>query len=115
MKGKNQKNITLEEIRNTLDEFKEITDAREKLSVAVGAKMEIVGKVEKVIKRHGGLRFFVQPHGEKPLMIFAEISPEWEIARAEMLKLRKGSEISLVGGLQSFGTGAVCLNECSLL
>lgn len=114
MKNKKSKNITLEEIRNTLDEFKEITHAREKLLSSAGSKMRIVGTVEKKITRHGGLRFFVRPHvqGEKPLMIFAQFDKPKEIEFAEKEKIKKGSKIELVGGLGSFGIGAVCLNDC---
>lgn len=111
---KNEKIITLEEIGNALDEFKEITHAREKMSFAAGSEMQIVGKVEKSITRHGGLRFFVRPNvqSEKKLMIFAQFNEPWQIARAEHAKIKKGSEIEFVGSLQSFGFGAVCLNDC---
>lgn len=114
---KNEKIITLEEIANAIDEFKEITHAREKMLSSAGAEVRIVGKVEKSITRHGGLRFFVRPlvQTEKPLMIFAQFDKSQEIEFAEKEKIKKGSEIEFVGGLQSFGFGAVCLNDCSFV
>jgi hypothetical protein len=117
MKPKPQKTITLAEIIKALDRL-ELNDARTQPYQSKGAALSITGKVEKLIKRHGGVRLFVkpdQPESEaRCMMIFAEFDGVAEQERVIKAGIRKNSMVSFTGKFQTFGGAAVNINGCFL-
>jgi len=86
---------------------------RSSLSFALGAVLDIAGKVQKVVKRDEQCKLVIES-GEVPgFVVFADcLSDAKTIIRR---KVRKGSAVRVIGEMQSFGASAVCLSNCRLL
>jgi hypothetical protein len=91
----------------------DIETARKSLAFAVGAAVDVSGKVQKRVKRDGQCKLVIEPGASVPgFVVFADC-----IADAETVtnsKIRKGSSVSVRGKLQTFGASAVCLSDCRL-
>jgi hypothetical protein len=89
----------------------DIQTARNSLAFAIGATVGASGIVQKVVKRNGACKLVIAPDSVQ-LTVFADclIDAENIIKR----KIRKRSNVSIVGKLQSFGASAVCLSDCRL-
>lgn len=104
--------ITLETIIEAFD-GNPLPQAREILYDSIGAQLDIEGVIEKVIKRDGGMKLMVKPHGvSKPLMIFAEFTDEKEREKIKQNKFRKGSKVSINGDFRTAGYCAATINNC---
>jgi hypothetical protein len=90
----------------------DIRTARQSLAFAVGATVGASGIVQKVVKRNGACKLVIAPDSVQ-LTVFADclIDAENIIKR----KIRKRSNVSIVGKLQSFGNQSVCLSNCHLV
>lgn len=80
------------------------------LSFASGAVLDVVGEVQKVVKRNEQLKLVIESGDIPGFVIFADCSSETEAFRNA--KIRKGSAVAISGNLQSFGWSAVCLSDC---
>ena|SRR5688572_3435190 len=90
----------------------DLLSARSALSFAVGAVLDVSGRVQKVVKREGKLKLVVEPCDTLGFVVFAECLSDAENLRKH--KIRKGSLVSIRGKFQSFGAAAVCLSDCQL-
>ncbi len=82
------------------------------LPLAIGAVLDVVGKVEKVVKREGQFKLVIKPDSAPGFVVFADC-----LTDAENLikhKIRKGSLVSVRGKLLFFGSSAFCLEDCRL-
>ncbi len=73
--------------------------------------LDVIGKVEKVVKREGQFKLVIKPDSAPGLVVFADC-----LTDAENLikhKIRKGSLVSVRGKLL-FCSSAVCLEDCRL-
>jgi hypothetical protein len=86
--------------------------ARLKLSFAVGAAVEVSGKVQKCAKREGLFRLVIEPGDVLGFVVFADCLSDVETVIK--CKIRKGSLVRVKGKLKSFGASAVCLSDCRL-
>jgi hypothetical protein len=86
----------------------DLESARAGLSFAIGANVEICGRVAKVVRRDGRHKLIIDAVADSDLTVFADFS------RARKEKLRKGSAVLICGKFQTFGLTAVCLSECKL-
>jgi ribosome-associated protein YbcJ (S4-like RNA binding protein) len=82
------------------------------LPFAVGAVLDVAGKVQKVVKRDGQCKLIIEPGNAPGFVVFADFSEKSETVRKS--KIRKGSLVSVRGKFQSFGASAVCLSDCRL-
>ncbi len=89
----------------------DIQTARNSLAFAIGATVGASGIVQKVVKRNDQYKLVIQPDNVQ-LTVFADclIDAENIIKR----KIRKRSNVSIVGKLQSFGSQSVCLADCRI-
>jgi DNA-binding GntR family transcriptional regulator len=89
----------------------DIQTARNSLAFAIGATVDVSGVVLKRVKRNDQYKLVIQPDNVQ-LTVFADclIDAENIITR----KLRKNSNVSIVGKLQSFGSQSVCLANCRI-
>jgi primosomal replication protein N len=89
----------------------DIETARAALCFAVGATVNVTGKVEKRVRRSELCKLVINPNNAT-MRVFADCKADEQsvIKRG----LRKGSTVSVVGNLQSFGSSAVCLSDCRL-
>jgi hypothetical protein len=89
----------------------DIQTARNSLAFAIGATVGASGIVQKVVKRNDQYKLVIQPDNVQ-LTVFADclIDAENIITR----KIRKRTNVSIVGKLQSFGNQSVCLADCRL-
>ncbi len=90
----------------------DVATARLSLSAVVGARVDVRGKVEKVEKRDGKCRLVIQPDDCSGFVVFADCPGELETLKNS--KIRKGSLVGIRGKFKSFGSVAVCLNDCRL-
>lgn len=116
MKPKIQKTVTLDEIICVLG-TRSLAEARDGLCGSTVSIMTVSGKVEKLIKRRGGVRLFVkpvQPESGRQIMLFAEFDDVAEQKRVIEAGIRKNSMVSFTGKFQTFGEAAVNINDCFL-
>lgn len=115
-KTKTKQTITLETILETLDSH-DLDEAREILYTRQGARISISGTVEKVIKRHGGLKLYLKPDGlpeGRNFMIYADFTDEREQERVITAKVKKHSQIAFTGDFNTVGFMAITLNYCRI-
>ncbi len=113
-KTKTKQTITLETILNTLDAH-ELEEARKILYAQKSARMNISGTVEKVIKRHGGLKLYLKPDGlpeGRNFMIFADFTDEREQTKVKAAKVKKRAQIALTGDFSTAGVMAISIKNC---
>lgn len=91
----------------------DIEAARSLLSSVTGAVLDIAGQVQKVVRRDGQLKLVIEPGDVPGFVVFADCLSDAETVRNS--KIRKGSQVSISGNLQSFGWSAVCLTDCRLM
>jgi hypothetical protein len=91
----------------------DIETARKSLAFAVGASVDVSGKVQKRVKREGQCKLVIQPGADVPgFVVFADCISD--AAKVTARKIRKGSLVSVRGKFQTFGASAVCLSDCRL-
>ena len=113
MKLPQKERINLTAIAETVGRFgNDIRSARSALSAAIGAVMNVQGKVLKHIKREGQCKLLIQPGDVPGFVVFADCLRDAELVKNR--KIRKGSAVAVRGELQAFGLSAVCLAECRL-
>jgi hypothetical protein len=86
--------------------------ARESLAFAVGAAVEVSGKVQKRVKRSGECKLVIVPGDVPGFVVFADCIADEKAVISR--KIRKGSFVSVRGKFQTFGASAVCLSDCRL-
>jgi predicted PP-loop superfamily ATPase len=89
----------------------DIETARKSLAFAVGAVMEVSGKVLKRIKRDNQCKLFIATDNAR-LTVFADCASDVQTVISR--KIRKGSKVEICGKLLSFGYQSVCLSDCRL-
>lgn len=110
-----KKYITLDIVSDTTTNLTDIVGAREHLKHLIGRKVIVRGAtVLKKITRHEHLKLFIAP-GDSRLTVFAEFTSAKEAKRVSERKIRKSSNVSVIGELVSFGRMSVCLNNCCLI
>jgi hypothetical protein len=99
-------------IQTVLTNAADLQTARNSLAFAVGATVDVSGVVLKRVKRNEQCKLVIAPDNVQ-LTVFADclIDAESIIKR----KIRKRSNVSIVGKLQSFGNQSVCLADCRLV
>jgi ribosome-associated protein YbcJ (S4-like RNA binding protein) len=90
----------------------DIETARKSLAFAVGASVDISGKVQKLVKRDGQCKLVIEPGDVPGFVVFADCTSDAETVRNS--KIRKGSSVRVKGKFQTFGALAVCLSDCRL-
>ncbi len=110
MKNDKIETISLSRIQTTLTRS-DVQTARAALSFALGATMTISGKVEKRVKREGLCRLVVNPDSAT-MRVIADC--KGDEASVISRGIRKGSNVTIHGNLQSFGNHSVCLADCRM-
>ncbi len=90
----------------------DVRSARSVLSFAVGAVLDVSGKVQKFVKRDEQCKLVIEPGEVLGFIVFADCLADAENLRNH--KIRKGSAVAVRGKLQAFGASAVCLSDCRL-
>jgi len=91
----------------------DIETARKSLAFAVGAAVDISGKVLKRVKREGQCKLVIEPGASVPgFIVFADCRTDEKAVISR--KIRKGSFVSIRGKFHTFGASAVCLSDCRL-
>ncbi len=90
----------------------DIEMARNSLAFAIGASVDVSGVVLKRVKRNEQCKLVIAPDNVQ-LTVFADCRADEQIIISR--KIRKRSNVSITGRLQSFGGQAVCLNDCRLV
>ena len=91
----------------------DIETARKSLAFAVGAAVDVSGKVQKLVKREGQCKLVIEPGEVVPgFVVFADCRTDEKAVISR--KIRKGSFVSIRGKFQTFGASAVCLSGCRL-
>lgn len=80
---------------------------------AVGAVLDVAGRVQKVVERDGQYKLIIEPGNSLRFVVFADCTLDAETVKAR--KIRKGSLVSVRGKLQTYGAMAVCLRDCKLV
>lgn len=104
--------FSLTTIAATVNRLSDVEAARSVLPFAVGAVLNVSGKVQKVVKRDGQMKLVIEPDNVPGFLVFADCFIDAEEIKAR--KIRKNSLVSVRGRLQSFGNRAVCLSLCRL-
>jgi hypothetical protein len=89
----------------------DIEMARQSLTFAIGASVDVSGVVLKRVKRNEQCKLVIAPDNVQ-LTVFADCKSDEQ--RVITRKIRKRSNVSITGKLQSFGSQSVCLSECRL-
>ncbi len=98
-------------IQTVLTNAADLQTARNSLAFAVGATVGASGVVVKRVKRSGECKLVIQPDNVQ-LTVFADcLGDEQTVIKR---KIRKRSNVSIVGKLQSFGSQSVCLSNCRI-
>ena len=109
------KYLTLETVAVGVASGNDITEVREQLKHLIGQRAIInAAKVIKKIVRHEHLKLFVSADDSR-LTAFAEFTRAKEAKKVLERKVRKSSNIAVIGELQSFGYRSVCLINCRLV
>jgi primosomal replication protein N len=90
----------------------DIETARKSLAFAVGASVDVSGKVQKRVKRDGQCKLVIEPGDVPGFIVFANCLSDAETVIKR--KIRKGSSVRVKGKFQTFGALAVCLSDCHL-
>jgi primosomal replication protein N len=90
----------------------DIETARTALSFAIGASVDVSGVVLKRIKRSGECKLVINPDNTRGLTVFADCLGDEQTVITR--KIRKRSNVSIVGKLLSFGYQSVVLSDCRL-
>jgi primosomal replication protein N len=90
----------------------DIETARKSLAFAVGASVDVSGKVQKRVKRDGQCKLVIEPGDVPGFIVFANCLSDAETVIKR--KIRKGSSVRVKGKFQTFGALAVCLSDCRL-
>ena len=90
----------------------DIETARKSLAFAVGAAVDVSGKVQKLVKREGQCKLVIEPGDVPGFIVFADCRTDEKAVISR--KIRKGSFVSIRGKFQTFGASAVCLSGCRL-
>jgi hypothetical protein len=91
----------------------DIETARKSLAFAVGAVVDVSGKVQKLVKREGQCKLVIEPGASVPgFIVFADCRTDEKAVISR--KIRKGSSVRVKGKLLTFGASAVCLSGCRL-
>jgi hypothetical protein len=90
----------------------DIETARKSLAFAVGASVDVSGKVQKRVKRDGQCKLMIEPGDVPGFVVFADCRTDEKAVISR--KIRKGSFVSIRGKFQTFGASAVCLSGCRL-
>ncbi len=91
----------------------DIETARKSLAFAVGAVVDVSGKVQKRVKRDGQCKLVIEPGASVPgFIVFADCLKDAETVTNS--KIRRGSSVRVKGKFQTFGASAVCLSDCRL-
>jgi hypothetical protein len=99
-------------IQAVLSNAADLQTARKSLAFAVGAAVDVSGKVQKLVKRDGQCKLVIEPGDVSGFVVFADCLSDAETVIK--CKIRKGSLVSVRGKLLSFGSLAVCLSDCRL-
>jgi hypothetical protein len=103
----------LKVIADALVRAADVQSARDGLSQLVGAAVEVLGTVQKRVKRDGQCKLVIEPGADVPgFVVFADCGADAETVIRR--KIRKGSLVSVRGKFQTFGASAVCLSDCRL-
>jgi hypothetical protein len=89
----------------------DLQTARDSLAFAVGATVSASGVVLKRVKRSGECKLVIQPAGAT-MQVIADCKSDER--RVISRKIRKRTNVSIVGKLQSFGSQSVCLADCRI-
>jgi hypothetical protein len=89
----------------------DIETARKSLAFAVGAVVEVSGKVLKRVKREQ-CKLVIEPGDVPGFVVFADCRTNAKAVISR--KIRKGSSVRVKGKLLTFGASAVCLSDCRL-
>ncbi len=91
----------------------DIDTVRKSLAFAVGAVVDVSGKVQKRVKRDGQCKLVIEPGASVPgFIVFADCLKDAETVTNS--KIRRGSSVRVKGKFQTFGASAVCLSDCRL-
>ena len=93
--------------------YKNIQLAKSVMTFKTGAVLDVLGKVQKVVKRDGGMKLVIEPSAAPGFVVFADCFGDVETIKAR--KVRKGSVVSVRGRFASYGAMAVCLTDCRLM
>jgi primosomal replication protein N len=93
-------------------EGSDVLTARVALSFAIGAAVDVSGKVLKRVKRDGVCKLVIESENAPEFVVFADFLSDAE--NITKYNIRKGSSVRVKGKLQSFGGRAVCLSDCRL-
>jgi hypothetical protein len=91
----------------------DVLTARVALSFAVGAAVDVSGKVLKRVKRDGQCKLIIEPGDVPGFVVFADCLSDAETVTNS--KIRRGSSVRVKGKLRTFGASAVCLIDCRLM
>ncbi len=90
----------------------DVDTARKSLAFAVGAVVDVSGKVQKLVKRDGQCKLVIEPGDVPGFVVFADCLGDVETVISR--KIRKGSSVRVKGKLLTFGLSAACLSDCRL-
>lgn len=115
MKAKPQKAIMLNQILDALDIYP-LLDAKAELYKFVNANLSICGVVLKVVKC-SSFKLHIQINSESSIRKMEAfcVFDEQEAEIGKGLKIKKGSNISLVGKFQACGSTALNLIDCRII
>jgi hypothetical protein len=99
-------------IQAVLSNATDLQTARKSLAFAVGAAVDVSGKVQKLVKREGQCKLVIEPDDESGFVVFADCLSDAETIIKR--KIRKGSLVQVKGKFQTFGALAVNLSDCRL-
>jgi hypothetical protein len=110
MKQKKIETISLSRIQTSVTRS-DIETARQSLAFAIGASVDVSGVVLKRVKRSGECKLIINPDNAA-MRVIADCKGDEETVITR--KIRKRSNVSITGKLQSFGNQSVCLSDCRL-
>jgi primosomal replication protein N len=111
MKKPKLETFGLSAIQTVLTNAADLQTARDSLAFAVGATVGVSGVVLKRVKRSGECKLIINPDNAA-MQIIADCRGDESSVITR--KLRKNSNVSIVGKLLSFGSQSVCLTDCRL-
>jgi primosomal replication protein N len=111
MKKPQTQTFGLTTIQTTLANAADIAAARKSLAFAVGATVDVSGVVLKRVKRSGECKLILNPDNAAMQVIADCRGDESSVITR---KIRKRSNVSITGKLQSFGYQSVCLFDCRI-
>jgi primosomal replication protein N len=110
MKKQKIKTFGLTKIKATLTNS-DVSAARQSLAFAIGASVDVSGVVLKRVKRNEQCKLVIAPDNVQ-LTVFADCTGDESSVISR--KIRKNSNVSITGKLQSFGNQSVCLSDCRI-